>query len=101
MKKIIIISNNLIKKADNHMLDNDVEEKSIEEATVPIRETKKIPRTPFTSCQREQLENEFILDMYVSKTKIEEIAERLGVTETRVKIWFQNRRARFRKEQKR
>ncbi|KAF7282937.1 hypothetical protein GWI33_001794 [Rhynchophorus ferrugineus] len=82
------------------MLDNDVERKSTEEATVPIRETKEIPRTRFTSCQREQLENEFILDRYVSKTKIEDIAERLGVTETQVKTWFQNRRARFRKEQK-
>ncbi|XP_076275243.1 homeobox protein Hox-B3-like [Rhynchophorus ferrugineus] len=83
------------------MVDNDVEGKSTEDATVPIQETKEIPRNRFTSCQREQLENEFHLDRYVSKTKIEEIAERLGVTETRVKTWFQNRRARFRKEQKR
>ena len=60
----------------------------------------RLPRIPFTPAQLQTLENAYKNSNYLSAEDANRLAESLDLTNTRVKIWFQNRRARERREKR-
>ncbi|XP_065300519.1 homeobox protein Nkx-6.2-like [Dermacentor albipictus] len=59
---------------------------------------KKKARTTFTGRQIFELERQFEIKKYLSSSERAEMAKLLNVTETQVKIWFQNRRTKWKKQ---
>ncbi|XP_021367338.1 homeobox protein MSX-3-like [Mizuhopecten yessoensis] len=62
------------------------------------RKLGRNPRVPFTQHQVAALEQKFRQTHYLSSMDVAELSTALNLTETRVKIWFQNRRARERRD---
>jgi len=59
---------------------------------------KKRPRTAFTASQIKALETEFEKNKYLSVSKRMQLSKHLKLTETQIKIWFQNRRTKWKRK---
>ncbi|XP_031639505.1 homeobox protein 5-like isoform X2 [Contarinia nasturtii] len=58
-------------------------------------------RAVFSDSQRKGLEKRFQMQKYISKPDRKKLAERLGLKDSQVKIWFQNRRMKWRNSKER
>merc|ERR1719309_1757853 len=56
-------------------------------------------RTMFTDDQLLQLEKAFTDSLYLTKERKVQLCKQLKLTDRQVKIWFQNRRMKLKKEQ--
>lgn len=68
-----------------------------EETDWSIEKPKRM-RTIFTVEQLERLEREFTRQQYMVGGQRFYLSKELGLTETQVKVWFQNRRIKWRKQ---
>ncbi|XP_031730828.1 homeobox protein engrailed-2b-like [Anarhichas minor] len=65
-------------------------------APTPSKEDKR-PRTAFTAEQLHRLKTEFQNNRYLTEQRRQSLALDLGLNESQIKIWFQNKRAKIKK----
>ena len=58
---------------------------------------EKRPRTAFSSDQLNRLKREFDENRYLTEERRRNLADELGLNENQIKIWFQNKRAKLKK----
>ncbi|KAL3865017.1 hypothetical protein ACJMK2_006650 [Sinanodonta woodiana] len=67
-------------------------------ASNDMKSKKKKTRTVFSRSQVYQLENAFDMKRYLSSAERSGLAARLNLSETQIKIWFQNRRNKWKRQ---
>ncbi|MFN9899069.1 MAG: homeobox domain-containing protein, partial [bacterium] len=68
------------------------------EPGLTIKRKQRKARTSFTSSQLDLLESYFQRTQYPDVYTREEIGQKTGMSESRIHVWFSNRRARLRKQ---
>ncbi|XP_004378007.1 homeobox protein DLX-4 [Trichechus manatus latirostris] len=63
---------------------------------VPVKKLRK-PRTVYSSLQLQHLNQRFQHTQYLALPERAQLAAQLGLTQTQVKIWFQNKRSKYKK----
>ena len=80
-----------VAKADDDIYESRAAKKSIL--------NKKKSRPTFNGAQVFELENSFLKEKYLLQNERVKLAKKVDLTVTQAKIWFQNRRKRWHKEQ--
>ncbi|XP_015790626.1 homeobox protein H2.0-like [Tetranychus urticae] len=73
-------------------------QEAIQTCPQKVSKKKSGTRAVFTSAQRQNLESVFLRQQYINKIDRKKLAEALNLAEPQVKVWFQNRRSKMRRE---
>lgn len=102
---ILGLKNEETVKNTQELSTEDIQEKPTKSTKRKFRKNSdncsinKRMRTIFTQDQLDKLEEEFLRQQYMVGSERSYLANSLGLTESQVKIWFQNRRIKWRKTQ--
>ncbi|XP_030747327.1 H2.0-like homeobox protein [Sitophilus oryzae] len=69
---------------------------SMQNSTGNSKRKRSWSRAVFSNLQRKGLERRFQLQKYITKPDRRQLAATLGLTDAQVKVWFQNRRMKWR-----
>lgn len=68
-----------------------------EKNTLKKKKDEKRPRTAFSAPQLQRLRQEFQVCNYLTEERRRSLAMELNLSESQIKIWFQNKRAKIKK----
>lgn len=83
---------------DDNRLDDDELGDQDDSDSFDANMRKKKTRTVFSRSQVFQLESTFDMKRYLSSSERSTLAQSLHLTETQIKIWFQNRRNKWKRQ---
>merc|ERR1719270_2338934 len=89
---------NMISNNDALTAKSDLERAQLNFANKQPPKKKRKSRTAFTNHQIFELEKRFLYQKYLSPADRDEIAAQLGLSNAQVICWFQNRRAKYKRD---